>query len=88
MDRKPSKDKPVIDYPCTWAYTVIGADAEAVCAAIAEVFDERDYAAAPSRTSRTGKYCSYVVELTVVDEADRDALFVAINTHDDVVMVI
>ncbi|NLF33125.1 MAG: DUF493 domain-containing protein [Planctomycetes bacterium] len=88
MDPELPTRKPVIDYPCTWAYTVIGADAAAVCAAIAEVFDRRDYAAAPSRTSRTGKYCSYTVELTVVDEADRDALFVAINTHEDVVMVI
>ncbi|MFW6154338.1 MAG: YbeD family protein [Planctomycetota bacterium] len=88
MKHKRPNEKPVIDYPCTWAYTVIGADPEAVCAAIAEVFDQRDYAAAPSKTSRTGKYCSYVVELTVVDEADRNALYAAINTQNDVVMVI
>ena len=88
MNQQPPTENPAISYPCTWAYTVIGADANAVCEAIAEVFDQRDYAAAPSKTSRTGKYCSYVVELTVVDQADRDALFVAINAHDDIVMVI
>jgi putative lipoic acid-binding regulatory protein len=80
--------RPEIDYPTLWSYQVIGSDEARVRGAVAEVVLEREHTLRLTKTSRTGKYCSLLLELVVVDEADRLALFEALAAHDDVRIVL
>ncbi|HSR35561.1 MAG TPA: DUF493 domain-containing protein [Desulfurivibrionaceae bacterium] len=78
----------VLEYPCPWTYKVIGADGEALRAAIAGVMEAREHLVTPSRTSRGGKYQSLDIEVVVQDEAERNALYAALKAHQAVVMVL
>ena len=80
--------RPEIDYPTSWSYQVIGGDEESVRRAVAEVVLERRHTLRLTNKSRTGKYCSLLLELEVVDEADRLALFEALAAHADVRIVL
>jgi putative lipoic acid-binding regulatory protein len=82
------KHKPQIDYPCSWEYKVIGNDEFALRQAVAEVMADVEYEVSFSHFSRTGKYCSLSVELTVVDEEQRRSLFAALKQHDDILLVL
>lgn len=70
-----------ITYPCTWQYTVIGLDRDAIRLAVADVVGVREYSLAASHSSRTGKYCSLHLSLTVETEAHRVGLFHALKSH-------
>lgn len=70
--------RPEIDYPTAWSYQVIGSDEALVRMAVADVVRKREHSLHLTNTSRTGKYCSLRLELVVVDEADRLALFQAL----------
>ncbi|HVS17805.1 MAG TPA: DUF493 domain-containing protein [Planctomycetota bacterium] len=72
-------ERPQIEYPCTWTYRVIAADVVGTAHAIAERLGTRPHTLQQGRTSRTGKYASIELELEVVDAADRDELFAALN---------
>lgn len=80
--------EPVLEYPCSWTYKVIGGEGEGLRVAIAEVMGERYCLVTPSRTSRSGKYQSLDIEVVVRDEAERNALYVALKGHRAVVMVL
>ena len=68
-------------YPCTWQYTVIGLDRDAIRLAVADVVGGNEYTLATSHSSRTGKYCSLHLSLTVETEAHRVGLFHALKSH-------
>jgi uncharacterized protein len=70
--------RPEIVYPCPWSYQVIGLDEQGLRAAVAVLLAGRTYSLLVSKKSRTGKYTSFGLELVVVDEADRNALFEAL----------
>lgn len=80
--------RPEIDYPATWSYQVIGSDEALVREAVASVVLEREHSLRLTNTSRTGKYISLRLELTVVDEADRLAIFEALAAHAHVRIVL
>ncbi len=80
--------KPVLDYPCPWEYKVIGEDEFAMRRAIDEVFSELEYEVSYSHASRTGRYCSLLIALTVVNEQQRVALFTSLKAHQDIRMVL
>jgi putative lipoic acid-binding regulatory protein len=73
--------RPEIDYPTTWSYQVIGSDEELLRRAVAEVLAGREHTLRLTNASRTGKYISLRLELTVVDEAERLAIFEALAAH-------
>jgi putative lipoic acid-binding regulatory protein len=77
-----------ISYPCPWQYTVIGLDREAIRLAVADVVGSAEYCLAPSHTSRTGKYCSMHLSLTVETEEHRIGLFHALKEHPAIQIVI
>jgi len=81
-------EKPRIDYPCTWSYKVVGADAAALDLAVAEVMGEQVYTICASNTSRTGKYVSVRVETVVHDEENRVGIFMALGAHESVRIVL
>ena len=80
--------KPQLQYPCAWEYKVIGADQFAIRQAVADIMGDLDYDVTLSHFSRTGKYCSLLVALTVADEEQRTSLFAALKHHEDILMVL
>ena len=83
-----SNSKPELQYPCPWEYKVIGESESAMRRAIAEIFMELDHAVAFSHSSRTGKYCSLLVGITVADEEQRLSLFASLKAHRDIKIVL
>jgi len=80
--------KPIIEYPTSWVYRVIGADSQRVADAVAEVVGEEPYVIEASHRSSSGKYHSFSVEMIVRDEEQRTTLFEALRGHPDVIMVL
>lgn len=81
-------DKPRIDYPCRWEYRVIGADAEAMREAVAEVLGKEDYRLSEGKTSPAGRWRSLSLELEVVNEAHRHEVHRVLREHPAVRMVL
>jgi len=73
-----------IDYPTRWEYRLIGADEARLRAVVAAVVGQAEYRVAGARPSRSGKWISLAVEVLVIDEAQRDALFEELSAHEDV----
>ncbi len=76
-----------LEYPCQWGYTLIGADQALIRRAVRELAGDREHSLAPSNRSRTGKYCSFHLELVVEDEQERVSLYQALRSHRDILMV-
>lgn len=81
-------NKPKIDYPCPWLFKVIGADREAVAAAIAGVVGEAEHLLVYANSSSGGKYHSFNLELVVESEAHRDRLYLELSACAVVRMVL
>lgn len=84
----PETDRPDIEYPCMWQYKVIGRDRTLMEAAIQIICGHAPVTVSFSHSSSSGKYHSLNVEIEVVDEKTRDALFLAFKEHQDITMVI
>jgi putative lipoic acid-binding regulatory protein len=82
------EQQPEIEYPCTWTYRVIAADAVGTAHAIRSRLGTRPHRLSEGRTSRTGRYASLELELEVADAADRDELFAALSAMDGVRFVL
>ena len=90
------KGKPVVEYPCLWGYKVIGPEENSMRGAVKECLDtclnpdsgDREYDLGLSRSSKGGKYVSLSLNLTVQDEAERDAIFAALTGRPEILMVI
>ena len=83
-----STGKPEIVYPCQWEYKAIGADETEMRAAITEIVVDLDYSLSLSNTSRTGRYCSLLLVVTVRSETHRNELFAALQRHPHIKMVL
>ena len=82
------KTKPDIDYPCTWPFKVIGSSKSELEKAIGEVVGKREALVSFSRSSSGGKFVSLNLELIVENEEDRNSIYVQLNKHRAVKMVI
>ena len=87
------EQRPEIVYPCRWEYKVIGSSRECMEAAIVAIvqdlnYTRLDYTLDFSHASSTGKYCSFLLVVTVEDEEHRNAIFEALEKHNDVRMVL
>ena len=88
--------RPEISYPAPWSFKVIGSDEEdirrAVKITLAVCLDrnsgDRAYELGVSRTSARGSYVSLQLDLTVVSEAERDAVFTGLAECPEIRMVI
>ena len=83
-----SADTPEIVYPCRWEYKAIGADETEMRAAIAEIVVDLEHSLSSSNTSRTGRYCSLLLSVTVQSESHRNELFAALQGHPQIKMVL
>lgn len=75
------KQKPKIDYPCNWQYTVIGENKEAIQEAVSHTCADKEIACTFSHTSSGGKYHSFKVELEVKNDEDRLSIYTLLNSH-------
>ncbi len=82
------RNKAAMDYPCSWNYRVIGADEDALRRAVAEIVQDRSYRMALSRSSASGKYRSFSVEMVVESEGHRVAVYQALRNHEAVKIVL
>lgn len=71
--------KPIIQYPCKWTFAVIGTEKVALRLSVAEVLAGLPYEIKPSHDSKTGKYTSFHVEVTVDSEEHRNKIFQALQ---------
>lgn len=76
------------EYPCEWRYRVIGPDPERLHAAIVAAVGEASHEVSAGNVSRTGRYVSLEVAVTVTSDADRRRLFAALAEHEDVRFVL
>lgn len=91
-----NNQKPVVEYPCLWGYKVIGPDEDSMRQAVKlcledclqENTGDREFELGQSRTSKGGKYVSLSLNLTVNDEAERNAVFAALSARPEILMVI
>ena len=88
MDIDLSKHKLALTYPCLWDYKLIGKDEAALRRAIHQVMGGLDHTVSFSNASRTGKYCSLKVELTVQSEQQRTDLYLAFKASRDIILVL
>ena len=82
------KRKLQLEYPCSWVYKIIGADADEMRRAVAEIICDRAYKITHSRSSETAKYHSLNVELSVESESHRTTLYEALKAHRAVKIVL
>ncbi len=73
-----------LTFPCPWTYTVIGESEPRVRAAIASVVGDVEHTLEFSHASRTGKYQSLRLELTVDSDEQRLRIFRELHEHPDV----
>lgn len=96
MMSEEKNQKPVVTYPSLWGYKVIGAEEESMRGAVKQCMDtclnpnsgDREFELGMSRSSKGGKYISLSLNLTVQDEAEREAIFKALTNRPEIVMVI
>ncbi len=75
------KEKPKIDYPCSWVYKVIGSDEKSLRTAIETVLGTENLLVSSSHSSSGGKYISLNVEIIVTDDESRLSGYQNLKNH-------
>jgi putative lipoic acid-binding regulatory protein len=88
MKRFSENSHPKLRYPTRWKYTVIGEDRRQLEGAIAGVVEDRSHKVSLSNVSSKGRYCSLVLELIVLNEAERQMIFERLRAHRAVMYVL
>lgn len=77
-----------INYPTEWIYKVIGTDIVSMKAAISSIIHSDSLSITQSRESKSGKYSSLNVKVTVVNEEERKLYFTELGKHVHIKMVL
>lgn len=80
--------RPEIEYPCEWAYKIIGTNIEKILEAIENAVGDMKYDVTPSNISKKGKYFSLNLLVTVPNETMRDIVYQKLNDSDSIKIVI
>ena len=81
-------NKPQIDYPTEWTYTLFATSEERVQVAIKDVLGVRRHEFSASNKSKGGKYCSFKISLVVEHEDDRLELGARLGSHANILFVL
>ena len=81
MASQPSEKRPAITYPCQWGFRIIGTEETALRASVTDVLDGEPHTIRLGNASSGGRYRSLHLEITVRDEAHRNAIFSALQSH-------
>ncbi len=76
------------EYPCPWAYKVIGTDEETMRQAVREIIQDGTCTIKLSNSSKTGKYCCLDVELVVRSEEERLKIYECLKNHGAIKIVL
>jgi len=79
--------EPIIDYPCTWPYKVIGSDRALMEKEISAKLNHMQFEMSVSNQSKKGKYVSFHVEATVNNDGERVDVFNTLKNIPTVKMV-
>ena len=83
-----NEQKLELEYPTTWTYKLISLDKVLIQKVVHEVIEEREHKLTHSNSSKTGKFVSMNLDLLVHNEDDRNFIFSALKTHQDIKMVL
>jgi putative lipoic acid-binding regulatory protein len=83
-----SKKKLQIDYPCHWEYKVIIQVGMDVYLPLKEVLKDREFGVKSSNKSKKGSYESYNVTVLVTSNEERENLFNALKSHENIKFVL
>lgn len=81
-------EKPVIEYPCTWVYKVIGEDTDALTKLIITACAPAEVRITHSHSSSGGKYHSLNATLEVESEQTRLQIYELLKNHPAVKIVL
>jgi putative lipoic acid-binding regulatory protein len=76
-----------IDFPCEWTYTVIGLEKNLIISAIKSIVGERPHLITESKSSKTGKYVSLHLQMTVLHREEFDGFYALLGKHEAIKMV-
>lgn len=85
---KDSPEKPDIEYPCTWAYTVIGEDCSLLKETIVSACSPHPVKISHSHSSSKGKYHSLHAELEVPNEEARLQIYATLKGSPSVKIIL
>ena len=85
---KPDSCKPVIEYPCSWQYKIIGDSREEITRIVQEHVQEDPLQLTYSNVSRSGRYVSMNLEVTVNSDEQRLALYTKLAAHPSIKIVL
>lgn len=77
-----------IDYPCHWEYKVILPAGIDINMPVKEVFENRHFSIKPSHISKKGSYESFNVTVLVTNDSERQDLFNALKSHQNIKYVL
>ena len=80
--------RPEIQYPCEWAYKIIGTDVNLILTAIEESALGMKYDVSPSNISRKGNYFSLNLKLEVPNEVIRNLIYEKLEKQPGIKMVL
>ena len=83
-----SKEKLVLDYPCSWEYKLVVLEHIDIHITVKEIVFSREHKIKESKVSSKGKYKSYSLELLVHNEDDRKEIYKMLGDHSNIKMVL
>lgn len=83
-----SNEELSLTYPTEWIYKVIGTDIPDMKRAISSIIHSESLSITESRESKTGKYCSLNVKVTVSNEEERKHYYSELGKHIHIKMVL
>ena len=83
-----SKEKLVLDYPCSWEYKLVVLEHIDIYVTVKEVVFSREHKIKESKVSSKGKYKSYALELLVHNDDDRTEIYKMLGDHSNIKMVL
>ena len=81
-------DKPQIEYPCRWQYTVVGENEQALREILLLACAPKEVTIDFSHRSSGGRYVSLKAEVTVNSEEERMSIFRQIGNNSEVRFVL
>jgi putative lipoic acid-binding regulatory protein len=81
-------EKQIVEYPCQWSFRIIGAEEKLIRCAVEEYMKEAAYQLTASNVSRSGKYVSVNLETVVLNEDDRNRIYIEVKNMACVKMVL
>ncbi len=81
-------EKPIVNFPCTWKFTLIGSNPVAIEEKVKVIAEKYNFVLTPSRSSKKGKYYSFHLEVDVPTEEIKDSIHRKLESTDEIIFVL